>query len=195
MAKARPKASAKAKAKPKASPPPEPAAEPPAIEPAALPDERQSRRGTIVAVVIALACTAATALLLSGWTPGPGQNAPPRIAARTAPAAPVAPKKKVTPKKAVKPTPRKTTKRPARITQRAFAEELFVGECGICHTLAAARTNGTAGPNLDKLRPSRTRVLDAIAAGGRRTGLMPPGILTGADATRVAKFVSEATRR
>jgi hypothetical protein len=38
-------------------------------------------------------------------------------------------------------------------------------------------------------------VLAAIAAGGRRTGLMPPGIFTGADAVRVAKFVSEATRR
>jgi hypothetical protein len=38
-------------------------------------------------------------------------------------------------------------------------------------------------------------VLDAIAAGGRRTGLMPPGIVTGADAARLATFVAGATRR
>jgi mono/diheme cytochrome c family protein len=102
-------------------------------------------------------------------------------------------------KKTVKPKPnpaKPKAKKPAkRITANQFASELFVGECGFCHTLSAVGTKGTAGPNLDQLKPTETRVLDAIAAGGRRTGLMPPGILSGAEATRVAKFVAEATRR
>ena len=59
--------------------------------------------------------------------------------------------------------------------------------------LTATTVNG--GPNLDKLQPNVTRVLNAIDAGGRRTGLMPPGILGGSDARRVANFVGEATRR
>jgi hypothetical protein len=51
------------------------------------------------------------------------------------------------------------------------------------------------GPNLDELKPSRARVLAAIRDGGRGTGLMSPGMLVGADAQRVAKFVAEASRR
>jgi cytochrome c6 len=75
------------------------------------------------------------------------------------------------------------------------AAELFAGECGFCHTLADAGTTGRAGPNLDELRPSRGRVLAAIADGGRRTGLMPPGILAGAEALQVAKYVARVTHR
>jgi mono/diheme cytochrome c family protein len=30
--------------------------------------------------------------------------------------------------------------------------------CGGCHTLAAAKSNGTVGPNLDQLRPDQQRV-------------------------------------
>jgi mono/diheme cytochrome c family protein len=158
---------------------------------------RGSQRPTIVAIAIAVLCACFSALLLSGWTPGPHQSAPPRIAARIAPAAP---KKAIRAKKTAKPKskarPRPKAKKPVkRITPTRFAAELFVGECGFCHTLSAVGTKGTAGPNLDQLKPSETRVLDAIAAGGRRTGLMPPGILSGADATRVAKFVAEATPR
>ena len=172
-----------------APPPPPPVAAPVDAE------EREGRGATIAAIAIAVLCAGATALLLSGWTPGPHQSAPPRVAARIAPAAP---KKVATPrKKTVKPSPR--AQEPAKPAKRAaplrFAAALFAGECGFCHTLSAAGTTGTAGPNLDKLRPSETRVVNAIAAGGRRTGLMPPGILGGSDARRVAKFVAEATRR
>jgi cytochrome c553 len=192
-----------AKAKPRTQPNPRPAAAPPPPPPppaaaAAVPsaaEERGSRRATIVAIAIAVLCACFTGLLLSGWTPGPHQSAPPRIAAKIAPAAP---KKAPTPaqKKTVKPKPKAQKPKPAkRVTERAFAAELFVGECGFCHTLSAVGTKGTAGPNLDQLRPTEARVLAAIAAGGRRTGLMPPGILSGSDATRVAKFVAEATRR
>ena len=30
---------------------------------------------------------------------------------------------------------------------------IFLGNCGSCHTLAAAKTTGTVGPNLDTLTP------------------------------------------
>jgi len=38
--------------------------------------------------------------------------------------------------------------------------------CGDCHTLAAAGSRGTIGPNLDQLRPSRGRVVDQVVQGG-----------------------------
>jgi mono/diheme cytochrome c family protein len=193
MARAKPKPRTKPKpAAPVAAPPPPP---PAPVEVPPVAEGRGSRRATIVAIAIAVLCACFSALLLSGWTPGPHQSSPPRIAAKIAPAAP---KKSASPvKKTVKPKPAKPkAKKPAkRITANQFASELFVGECGFCHTLSAVGTKGTAGPNLDQLKPTEMRVLNAIAAGGRRTGLMPPGILSGAEATRVAKFVAEATRR
>lgn len=197
MAKAKPRP--KPNPRPAAAPPPPPPPPPAAAEVPPAAEERGSRRATIVAIAIAVLCACFTGLLLSGWTPGPHQSAPPRIAAKIAPAAPKkaptpAQKKTVKPKAQTKPKAQKP--KPAkRVTERAFAAELFVGECGFCHTLSAVGTKGTAGPNLDQLRPTEARVLAAIAAGGRRTGLMPPGILSGSDATRVAKFVAEATRR
>jgi hypothetical protein len=45
------------------------------------------------------------------------------------------------------------------------------------------------------LKPTKQRVLDAIAVGGRRTGLMPPDIIDGTDATRVAAYVAKVSRR
>jgi mono/diheme cytochrome c family protein len=197
MARAKPKPRTKAKpvtavTRPPPPPPPATAEVPPVAE------GRGSQRATIVAIAIAVLCACFTALLLSGWTPGPHQSAPPRIAAKIAPAAPkkaaTAAKQTVKPKPKAKPTP-KAKKPVKRITPAQFAAELFVGECGFCHTLSAVGAKGTVGPNLDQLKPSETRVLNAIANGGRRTGLMPPGIFSGADATRVAKFVAEATRR
>ncbi|MFL5929149.1 MAG: hypothetical protein ACJ77E_19635 [Gaiellaceae bacterium] len=200
MARAKPRPKPKpSNAKTQRVPVPEAVAPPPPPPPAAVEapvaaEEREGRGATIAAIAIAVLCAGATALLLSGWTPGPHQSAPPRVAARLAPPAP---KKAATPRKKTVTTQK--TARPAAPAKRPapqrFAAALFAGECGFCHTLAAAGTTGTAGPNLDKLRPSETRVLNAIAAGGRRTGLMPPGIFGGADATRVAKFVAGATRR
>ena len=143
---------------------------------------------------VVVASTAATFLLLSGWTHGPGQPKPPRVAARAAPATTAAPKPAQ--KKTVKPKARTRKRaRPVPLTTRQISKQLFQGQCGFCHTLAAAGTSGRVGPNLDRLRPTRQRVLDAIAAGGRRTGLMPPGLFTGRDALNVATFVAEATRR
>jgi mono/diheme cytochrome c family protein len=65
---------------------------------------------------------------------------------------------------------------------------LFAGKCGSCHTLKAAGTNGSFGPNLDQLKPSKAVVLATIKKG---PGPMPAGLYTGADADKVATFVSE----
>ena len=79
-------------------------------------------------------------------------------------------------------------------------KELFVTNCGACHTLAKAGTDGVVGPNLDDLLapPSATapdpstikpRVLSAIENGV--AGRMPKGVLSGQQADEVATFVSQ----
>jgi mono/diheme cytochrome c family protein len=67
-------------------------------------------------------------------------------------------------------------------------KSLFAGKCGSCHTLKAAGTNGSFGPNLDQLKPSKEIVLTTIKQG---PGPMPAGLYEGADADKVATFVSE----
>ena len=77
--------------------------------------------------------------------------------------------------------------------------ELFQINCGACHTLAAAGTDGIVGPNLDlrfgtgpksSLQKSTyTTVLTTIQNG--LGGRMPKGILQGAQAKAVAKFVAD----
>ena len=69
------------------------------------------------------------------------------------------------------------------------AQQLFTSNCGTCHTLSAAGTGGTFGPNLDHLKPSEQLVMRAIDTG---PGPMPPGILSGADAKAVARYVSQS---
>jgi mono/diheme cytochrome c family protein len=79
-------------------------------------------------------------------------------------------------------------------------KNLFVTNCGACHTLAAAGTDGVVGPNLDELLapPSasapdpatiKPRVLNAINNGV--AGRMPKGVLSGQQADEVATFVSQ----
>jgi mono/diheme cytochrome c family protein len=79
-------------------------------------------------------------------------------------------------------------------------KDLFVTNCGACHTLAEAGTDGVIGPNLDDLLapPSasapdpntiKPRVLSAINNGVN--GRMPKGVLTGQQADQVATFVSQ----
>lgn len=43
--------------------------------------------------------------------------------------------------------------------------------CGSCHTLAAAHSTGTVGPNLDGLKPNYRTVTSQVTNGGRG---MPP---------------------
>lgn len=70
--------------------------------------------------------------------------------------------------------------------------ELFVDNCGTCHTLDAAGTQGSIGPNLDEAQVDEAEVLEVIANGGRGSGNMPANLVTGADADAVAKFVAES---
>ena len=68
-------------------------------------------------------------------------------------------------------------------------KDIFVANCGSCHTLADAGTNGNVGPNLDQLKPAESIVEHQVINGG---GAMPAfkGQLTPAQITAVAKYVS-----
>jgi mono/diheme cytochrome c family protein len=88
-------------------------------------------------------------------------------------------------------------------------QALFQTNCGTCHTLYAAGTDGNFAPDLDELlAPSgppegegaeatikgiKKRVLNAVEHGVDSTttaGRMPPGILSGEQAEEVAEFVA-----
>jgi mono/diheme cytochrome c family protein len=81
---------------------------------------------------------------------------------------------------------------PANLQQ---GKELFATNCGSCHTLAKAGTDGVVGPNLDTLlgtatpQANKARVLNAITNG--INGRMPKGIVAGGEADQVATFVSQ----
>ena len=86
-------------------------------------------------------------------------------------------------------------------------QSLFQTNCGGCHTLYAAGTDGNFAPNLDELlAPTGTpadeeaietikgRVLNAIEHGvdsPTTPGRMPAGILSDAQADEVAEFVAQ----
>jgi cbb3-type cytochrome c oxidase subunit III len=68
-------------------------------------------------------------------------------------------------------------------------KDIFVANCGSCHTLADAGTSGKVGPNLDQLMRPFARVQTQVINGG---AVMPPfkGKLTPAQIKAVAKYVS-----
>ena len=69
-------------------------------------------------------------------------------------------------------------------------EQVFAdAKCGSCHTLQAAGSTGTLGPNLDQLKPTRDQVVQQVESGG---GGMPSfaGKLSGSEIDAVAAFVS-----
>jgi mono/diheme cytochrome c family protein len=77
--------------------------------------------------------------------------------------------------------------------------DLFVQNCGACHTLDAAGTVGNVGPNLGDIAVNEADVLHAIRTGGGRhakgqetgpSGNMPQNLVTGKDAQDVAAFVA-----
>jgi mono/diheme cytochrome c family protein len=91
------------------------------------------------------------------------------------------------------------------------SQSMFATNCGACHTLAAAGTDGVVGPNLDDILPTSVappsgtpeeieeanlsayegaygRVLNAVECG--LGGRMPAGILQDEDAKQVASFVA-----
>jgi mono/diheme cytochrome c family protein len=62
--------------------------------------------------------------------------------------------------------------------------------CGGCHTLAAANSSGSTGPNLDEVAPSEDEVEEQVRNGG---GGMPAfeGDLSDAEIEAVAKYVAD----
>ena len=63
--------------------------------------------------------------------------------------------------------------------------------CGGCHTLKAANSSGTTGPNLDELKPSEDEVREQVTNGG---GGMPSfkDRLSEQEIADVAAFVSSS---
>jgi mono/diheme cytochrome c family protein len=70
-------------------------------------------------------------------------------------------------------------------------ESIFAASCGSCHTLAAAGTTGTVGPNLDDSRPSKALVVDRVTNG---QGAMPSfaDSLDQAQIDAVAEYVASS---
>lgn len=73
----------------------------------------------------------------------------------------------------------------------AEGKEVFEANCGSCHTLKAAGTTGTVGPDLDELEPDLATVEHQVVNGG---GPMPAfgneGILNAKEIKAVATYVS-----
>jgi mono/diheme cytochrome c family protein len=81
--------------------------------------------------------------------------------------------------------------------------ELFQINCGACHTLAAAGTDGVVGPDLDLQLGNAAKSTDTVSGNRKlvysaviqgRGGRMPKGILQGAQAKAVARFVADNVR-
>jgi mono/diheme cytochrome c family protein len=76
--------------------------------------------------------------------------------------------------------------------------QIFSERCAGCHTLTPAGTEGSAnrservqGPNLDQRHEALADVIYAIRNGGFSGAIMPQNIVVGADADKVAAFVSK----
>jgi mono/diheme cytochrome c family protein len=83
--------------------------------------------------------------------------------------------------------------------QEQKGRELFARSCGVCHTLAATRSVGHIGPNLDirlgseiaTVAGRKALVLNAIAEGrARGLGQMPALLYQGKEAEAIADFLS-----
>ena len=88
------------------------------------------------------------------------------------------------------PPPAATTAETGDGGGEASGEAVFTENCGSCHTLAAAGTSGTTGPNLDELQPDMGTVEEQVRNGG---GGMPAfeGQLSDAEIMAVAEYVSQ----
>ena len=91
-------------------------------------------------------------------------------------------------------TPTTTTAAPTLPTGHAAAgAQVFqTAGCGACHTLAAAKSTGTVGPDLDKLAPDLAAIEKQVINGGNG---MPPfkGSLSDQQIADVSQYVYEST--
>ena len=67
-------------------------------------------------------------------------------------------------------------------------------QCGVCHSLQAAGSEGQIGPNLDMLKPKMIQIVSAVTNG---IGVMPPweGILAEEEIEAVAYYVFNSTSK
>ena len=67
-------------------------------------------------------------------------------------------------------------------------------QCGMCHTLQAAGSEGQIGVNLDQLKPLMPQVIMAVTNGN---GVMPAfeGMLSSEEIDAVAHYVFESTNK
>jgi len=78
--------------------------------------------------------------------------------------------------------------------------QLFQINCGACHTLQAAGTDGKIGPDLDQLLATGSKSSSTVSANYQLVlttiehgigGRMPKGLIQGDQAKAVARFVSQ----
>lgn len=88
-------------------------------------------------------------------------------------------------------------------TRSAFGDDKMVlglevysdkAQCGTCHTLQAAGSEGSIGPNLDQLKPTIPQIIYAVTNG---IGVMQAweGILTDEEIEAVAYYVFNSTNK
>ena len=67
-------------------------------------------------------------------------------------------------------------------------------QCGACHTLQSAESEGQIGPNLDQINVQMSQIIYAVTNG---IGVMPPweGILTNEEIEAVAYYVFSNTNK
>jgi mono/diheme cytochrome c family protein len=122
-----------------------------------------------------------TLITVASWASGAGQKAEVVAYSLSAPSTP-----------ATTTTTTTTTTSSSSSTAGVSLKEgmsVFNSTCATCHTLAAAGSTGTVGPNLDQLKPSDALVVHQVTDGG---GGMPAfgSSLSKAQIQSVALFVS-----
>ena len=84
----------------------------------------------------------------------------------------------------------------ASVAQMELGLEVFnnKAQCGMCHTLQAADSEGQIGTNLDQLKPSMLQVVSTVTNG---IGVMPSfeGMLSSEEIEAVSYFVSTSTNQ
>ena len=84
----------------------------------------------------------------------------------------------------------------ASVAQMELGLEVYnnKAQCGMCHTLQAAGSEGQIGINLDQLKPSMLQVVSTVTNG---IGVMPSfeGRLSSEEIEAVSYFVSSSTNQ
>ena len=84
----------------------------------------------------------------------------------------------------------------ASVAQMELGLEVYnnKAQCGMCHTLQAAGSEGQIGTNLDQLKPSMPQVVSTVTNG---IGVMPSfeGMLSSEEIEAVSYFVSTSTNQ